>query len=114
MIHDVFREHQDEALLTLLKSNNCLVAFIPPTLTGELQPNDQLVNHILKSKITSAFEDYYTSKFLNALNLDVPLGQITIDTRMVAIRNEHAKWVVTAFNELAFSRNVITRDDHLC
>ena len=42
LILDVFRAHQDEASLNLLKDNLVEVCFVPPNLTSDLQPNDQV------------------------------------------------------------------------
>ena len=89
------------------KGNKCLVAFILPTLTCELQPNDQLVNHFLKSKLTVAFDDFYTEKFIAALDLDEHVIKIKIDTWMVAKRDAHVKCVVKAFTDLSASHSII-------
>ena len=95
LIHDIYRSHQDEALLGLLKEHNCSVLFMPANLTSELQPNDQLVN-----KILAEYESFYTARFLEQLQGETPVQDISIDTRMVAIKNEHAKWLVAGFLEL--------------
>ena len=107
ILHDVHASHRDEALLKLFHGNNCHVRFVPANLTSELQPNDQLINRSFKSKLMHEYEDFYTSEFIRQFELHDDVTRISIDTRLVAIRNKHASWVVSAFNDIAQKAQMI-------
>lgn len=107
LLIDIFRAHQDQESLQILKDHNIQVIFISPNLTSLLQPNDQLVNRVLKNRLQREYQEYYTKEFLREMKCGTPLSEIRIDTRLSVIKTRQAARVVAAF--LSVSKDIILK-----
>lgn len=110
ILHDVYRAHQQPELLDKFKDMNCIVRFVPPNLTSQLQPNDQLLNRVFKCAVMNQYEDFYTAEFMRQLKVSSgDSSKISIDTRLSAIKETHARWLVSAFRSTQSRKSVIIK-----
>ena len=67
LILDVYKAHCTETFPAPIATLNIKVRFVPGRCTGELQPLDVGVNHMVKREMKTKFTDIYSSEIQEAL-----------------------------------------------
>lgn len=114
-IFDVFKAHQDEKFLDLLRNHNIHVVFVPPSCTGELQPGDQLLNAQFKSMMKESFTAYYAAEMKKQLDRGISAEKISaIDLRLSTMKPLHAHWMLESFHKIKLRKEMIIKNFDMC
>ena len=100
-IFDVYAPHKLDSVLQKLEDNNILRVFVPAGTTGELQPLDVSVNHLLKYSLKQSFSNWYSKEVQMKLETGTCLEKVQVNFNLSVIKPLHAQWLVDAFTSLS-------------
>ena len=99
-IFDCFKGQTTPGILTLLERHNIIPIHIPANCTDKLQPLDVSINKPLKDEMKRRFQTWYAAEVEKQLNDDIPIEQVKVEMPASIIKNESAKWMMSAWQDL--------------
>ena len=106
IIFDVYKAHQDVALLSLMKENDMLVVFVPASCTGELQPLDLTINKSFKDLMKDSYIKWSAEVFAKSI-LEGDVTRASSHLRISVIKPIHANWLIQNITKISERRSLI-------
>lgn len=112
-LFDVYKAHQSEKLLSLLKKNDIIPLFVPAACTDKLQPLDLSVNREYKEELKAHFHDWYSAEIMQLLKQqeadsgDGASNSVVVDTKTSVIKPIHANWVIATHQKMSTRSDLI-------
>eukprot|EP01084_Bolivina_argentea_P292394 502649_1 len=82
---------------------------IPAGYTDELQPLDLSANKPFKRSLRKQFVRWYAGEVKSQLDSGLPLRSVGVDMTWSSLKNKHAGWIVSAYNDLAANKAALIK-----